>query len=409
MTSNVYAEIAFYAYLLLLAPLYRALADKVSAQTRGALLGAVSLGVFLLCGLPLYLLAFYALYAGGVALYGLILFQAGSKSDRRRAVLLGLGVLTISLILMFLNYNYYFGAIFFKFSLQEYLASLSWVGLSYFTFRAIDVLIYAGSSLTRAYSPVLSLGYLLFFPTFLLGPINRYSAFVHEIEAEQRPLPGLELRDLALRVGCGVLKALWIAPLFLQHSLFALKPEALPLSLGQILLACYASYLYIYIEFSGYSDIAISVARLFNINAPENFNLPFLSGSIKEFWNRWHISFAHWCRDNIFFVLLRLLTVRAPAIPPFFAQILCFFVTFLFMGAWHGDSLNWLLYGVYHALGMCLWFAYNRFMDRRAPDLYDRLLDSRGYKLFCCVLTFHFVALGLVLTRDFAFLGKMLG
>ena len=407
MTSNYSAELSFYALLLVLIPLYRVFASTGSSQSRGALLAGLSAAVFLVCGFPMYLLVFYIVGAFMVALYGYAVFRAREAAPRRQGQLLGLGVLALSLLLVFLNYRLYFRTLFFESSLQAYLSSLAWVGISFFTFRAIDVLIYASSSLTHRYSLWRSMGYLLFFPTFLLGPINRYASFVKDLEASPRPLAFLEVRDLLLRMGLGVIKAFSLAPLFLQHSIFTLQDAALPVSALQVFLACYASYLYIYIEFSGYSDIAIAVARFFNIAVPENFHFPFLASSIKDFWNRWHISFAHWCRDNIFFVLLRWLTLHVAALPAFGSQLFAIFVTFLFMGAWHGDSLNWIFYGLYHAFGMCAWYVYNKLCNQFAPDFYDRLSETRAYKVFCTVLTFHFVALGLLLTRELSFLGRL--
>jgi alginate O-acetyltransferase complex protein AlgI len=124
-----------------------------------------------------------------------------------------------------------------------------------------------------------------------------------------------------------------------------------------------ACSLWIYLDFSAYSDIAIGVSRLFGIGVPENFRWPYVSVSITQFWERWHISLSQWIREYVFLPLGRgLYGTRLRAWPVFLALI-SFETTFLIVGAWHGMALNFLIWGGYHGLLLGGHHVYSR----RAP------------------------------------------
>jgi len=173
-----------------------------------------------------------------------------------------------------------------------------------------------------------------------------------------------------------------------------------------LLLGLYCQFAYIYFDFSGYTDVAIASGRLFGIRLPENFNFPFLSRNLQDFWNRWHISFAQWFRDYIYFVLLRWLRVNARGLQDLSANVATIFVTFFLMGAWHGDALNWLLYGIYHGAGMSALIVVRRVTP---PALSARMLESTALRALSILATVSFVSVGLLLTYPMKFVVEALG
>ena len=102
------------------------------------------------------------------------------------------------------------------------------------------------------------------------------------------------------------------------------------------------TYLYAYLDFSAYTDIAIGASRLFGIKIMENFNFPILAINISDFWKRWHMTLAGWCQTYIY------MPVMARTRTPYAAV----FATFTMMGLWHGATAGWLLWGLYHATGV---------------------------------------------------------
>jgi D-alanyl-lipoteichoic acid acyltransferase DltB (MBOAT superfamily) len=209
----------------------------------------------------------------------------------------------------------------------------------------------------------------------------------------------LRLRDDVLRISVGVIKILLLgrwahANSVLTHDLQAGEPT----SLVVLALALYFYLFYIYCDFSGYCDVAIALADLLEVRLPENFNLPFLATSPQDFWNRWHITLAHWLRDMVFFRSLRSVFKRFPNVPELPVSMLSIFGTFVLMGAWHGDTLNWVLYGCYHGTALSAELAYRRAMETICPQFYELLSSSYIYRVLCIIVMFNFVAWGLLLT-----------
>jgi D-alanyl-lipoteichoic acid acyltransferase DltB (MBOAT superfamily) len=279
----------------------------------------------------------------------------------------------------------------------------TWIGLSYLTFKTIDYLVAIRSNsrltLPAARQGLYGLSYLIFFPAYVSGPIERYQAYVKDQLERWRPMTFFRLRDDCLRIAIGVIKILMLAKWAHANSILTYHFQAgEPASLVVLAEALYFYYLYIYFDFSGYCDVAIAFADLLEVRLPENFNYPFLATSPQDFWNRWHITMAHWLRDIVFFRSLRLIFKRFPRVPELPASMLSIFATFVLMGAWHGDALNWVLYGCYHGAALSAELGYRRAMETICPELYQRILSNHIYKIFCMIVMFNFVALGLLLT-----------
>ena len=149
----------------------------------------------------------------------------------------------------------------------------------------------------------------------------------------------------------------------------------------------WAHFLYLYFDFSGYSDIAIGTSRLFGIQVTENFNWPITRSNISEFWRSWHMSFSSWCRDYIYFPVFGL--TRNPQ--------LGVFASMLVLGYWHGAHPKWLLWGAWHATGLMMWQWWQTF-KRRHPPLMRVSQTSRTYHLAAVAITLNFVVVGGVWT-----------
>jgi len=305
-------------------------------------------------------------------------------------------------------------------------ADLPWLGFSFLAFRLLHVL----RDFQAKRLPACSLGdftaYALFFPTIVSGPIDRLPHFSGEIN-KARLVPGLTgfarpfglvetkfpgpegssvepiLReDLAglIRILTGCLKKFVLAD---SLAVFALSAQNAfqTSSTGWMWLLLLAYSLRIYLDFSGYSDIAIGTARLVGMRLPENFDHPYLKQNLTAFWNSWHITLSLWFRSYVFYPLTRALRLRAlrpgaTPIPDWLTILVGQFVTMSLIGLWHGISWNFFLWGAWHGLGL---FVQNRWSDwvKRRLDLstlprFPRLaLQGGGW-----LVTFLFVNLGWV-------------
>ncbi|MDA0179187.1 MBOAT family protein [Solirubrobacter phytolaccae] len=218
------------------------------------------------------------------------------------------------------------------------------IGISFFTFHAISYIvdIYRGHA-----RPMRSLAdyteYMAFFPQLIAGPIIRY----HEIDDQIRtPPPRSErLNDIAEgfpRFALGLSKKVVIADPAGRVADAAFAVSSNPTS-GTAWLGALAYTVQIYFDFSGYSDMAIGMARMFGLRFPENFNRPYSSVSMTDFWRRWHMTLSRWFRDYVYIPLGGSRGTQAHTV-----RNLLF--VFLLTGFWHGAAWTFLLWGVYNGL-----------------------------------------------------------
>jgi D-alanyl-lipoteichoic acid acyltransferase DltB (MBOAT superfamily) len=208
--------------------------------------------------------------------------------------------------------------------------------------------------------------YALFFPAFTAGPIDRVGA---SSKTERAPfkLDSAVLLDGGSRIVVGVLKSLcWPTARRSWPSNAANAGQThSPLWLW-VLVYAYAWRLYL--DFSGYTDIAIGLGRLVGIRLPENFDRPYTRQNLTLFWNSWHITLSQWFRAYVFNPLTRAL--RARPLPPAVIILLTQLVVMLLIGLWHGVTVNFVIWGVWHGLGL---FIHNRWaIQPRAAALDSR-------------------------------------
>src|SRR6266567_4271154 len=227
------------------------------------------------------------------------------------------------------------------------------LGLSYIFFRVLHLLIETGDRNEKRH---IGLGaYLLYtlnFTTFVSGPIQRYEEFARDqFAAEPIPLGprviGLQLE----RIVRGFFKVNVLAMLLnaVQQDAIAemYQPVSLPLKMFAAFRVAVIYPVFLYLNFSGYIDIVIALARLMRVRLPENFDRPFAASSVLEFWNRWHMTLSNWFKSYVYNPMLLALMRRisSMALEPLLG-VFCFFVTFFLVGVWHGRTSEFLLFGV---------------------------------------------------------------
>jgi D-alanyl-lipoteichoic acid acyltransferase DltB (MBOAT superfamily) len=268
---------------------------------------------------------------------------------------------------------------------------LRWLGFSYIAFRLIHVL----RDKQTGRLPELSLPefatYVVFFPTLAAGPIDRAERFVKDLQKEFA-LTQDELLVAGQRIVLGLFKKFVIADAL---ALIALNDTLVAQvhSTGWMWIHLYAYAFQIYFDFSGYTDIAIGIARLVGIKLPENFLAPYTKPNLTQFWNGWHITLTQWIRSYFFNPFNR--WIRGyKSIPAWTMILIGQLSTMLLIGLWHGITWNFILWGAWHGLGLFLQNRWSDFAKTRISTANPRL--QTALQLGGVLFTFHFVALGWV-------------
>jgi alginate O-acetyltransferase complex protein AlgI len=219
------------------------------------------------------------------------------------------------------------------------------VGISFYTFMGISYLIDAYRSEVEAEPNFLRFGlYLSLFPHLIAGPIVRYCDIAKQLYARQTGLDDVALGIRRFIVGLGKKVLIGNTVGLAADQIMGLPPAQLTAPVAILGIACYG--LEIYYDFSGYSDMAIGLARMFGFRFPENFNYPYISRSLTEFWKRWHITLSTWLRDYLFFPL----GVRGGR-SRLYLNVL---IVFAICGLWHGASWHFVFWGVFQGVFLVL-------------------------------------------------------
>ena len=236
------------------------------------------------------------------------------------------------------------------------------VGLSYILFRIIHWLVESYKGTLRSRNPLTYLNYLFFFPTFTAGPIDTFNNFHYWVNTTRVRFNVRMLLAGVGRIFIGAVKVLLIVSLIKPYAVDyeALLPFFGPW--GAVISAALLYSLYIYIDFSGYCDMAIGMAYMMGIRTPENFNNPYFSTNPSEFWKRWHITFSTFLRIYVFKPVIALLNRLAIARHRMVVSVTAYLVTFTVCGLWHGSTLNCLLWGLWHGIGLSVYklFTYKK-------------------------------------------------
>lgn len=231
---------------------------------------------------------------------------------------------------------------------------LGFLGISYMTFKAVQVLIEIRDRLITEFKPLDYLAFMVFFPTFTSGPILRSRSFAKDVA---RPLARDEYLERFYK-GCGWfgLGALYkfvgapLASWFMWFVPSAVGTATLGASFAGQLVYGLGYGLYLFFDFAGYSAMAMGLGLTLGVDVPRNFRAPFCSVDIKDFWNRWHITLSFWLRDYVF-MRFSSFALRRKLLPSRLATACAgYLVNMTLMGLWHGFTLDYVAYGVYHGL-----------------------------------------------------------
>ena len=252
------------------------------------------------------------------------------------------------------------------------------IGISFFTFQGISYVIDVYRNRTEGTNDFLKvLLYISFFPQLIAGPIIKYHDISNEIDNRVCTLK--KAAEGLRRFTIGLAKKLLLSNTvgLVADSVFELNAAQIDMRLAWLGAICYVFQ--IYFDFSGYSDMAIGLGKVFGFHFKENFNYPYTADSIKEFWRRWHISLSSWFRDYLYIPLggNRFGTVRTGM-----NKLIVFFAT----GFWHGANVTFILWGLFHGLFSVLEQAniipVEKMRGKGIGHIYTMFLVTIGFVLF---------------------------
>ena len=254
------------------------------------------------------------------------------------------------------------------------------IGISFFTFQAMSYVIDVYRGTVQAQKSFLDLGlYISFFPQLIAGPIVRYNTVASQITARENSAE--MMREGILRFVQGLAKKVVLANnlSILAEAVFASAAER---NLGSQMawLGSFAYTFQIFFDFSGYSDMAIGLGRMFGFRFEENFNFPYISRSISEFWNRWHISLGQWFRDYVYFPMGGSRVDRMRLIRNLMT-------VWLLTGIWHGAAWQFIVWGI----------CYGVLISVEKVSGIPRRLKNKPMIVLYAVFTFLLVNFGWVL------------
>jgi alginate O-acetyltransferase complex protein AlgI len=271
------------------------------------------------------------------------------------------------------------------------------LGISFFTFKHIGYLLDIAK---KRYEPtsdfLLFSTYSAFFPQISAGPISNFSDTGKQLANLPEKMNRQQIFEGIAYLSMGLAKKALIAD---SLGRFLMESQAAPGAIIGFFPAWYvvASYaMQLYFDFSGYTDIALGIARLFGVNLPENFNNPYLASGPSQFWERWHISLSVWFRQYLFSPLSRTLLQKWGSNRKDEAQYVSNLVTMALVGLWHGASFTFILWGIYHALLINIYSGWKRYEF----GLYA--LARRG--LFLLALAYSWAVF---MSPDFNYLGTL--
>lgn len=266
------------------------------------------------------------------------------------------------------------------------------IGISFFTFQSLSYTIDVYRRKIKPLSSLLDYAfYVSFFPQLVAGPIVRATDFMPQIHRPVRITSEMFEKGIFLIVS-GLFKKAVISDYISINFVDRIFDTPQLYSGFENLLGAYGYTLQIYCDFSGYSDMAIGLALLLGFYFPTNFNAPFLSTSVSDFWRRWHISLSTWIRDYIYISLGGNRKGKRHT----YVNLV---ITMLLAGLWHGASLNFILWGGLHGIAQVIhkWW-------RTDIMHHDKNYQSHGFRhIFACILTFHFIVFTFIFFRNTSF------
>ncbi|AUJ32606.1 MAG: D-alanyl-lipoteichoic acid biosynthesis protein DltB [Liquorilactobacillus nagelii] len=278
---------------------------------------------------------------------------------------------------------------------------IGFLGISYLTFRAVGTLIEIRDGAIKEFNTGHFIRFMAFMPAITSGPIDRFRRFEKDYQKVPDRQEYLGMVDKAVHyLFLGFLYKFVLSYFLGSRLLPMLEAKAMfysPHFTWYLVGVMYVYGLYLFFDFAGYSLFAVAISYLMGVKTPMNFNKPFLSKNIKEFWNRWHMTLSFWFRDYIFmrfvFTATRHKWIKNRNTLSSLAYLLNMFV----MGCWHGLTWYYILYGLMHGLGLII----NDWWLRLKKKHLKWLPHNKFTEFIAIVITFNFVMLSFLLFSGF--------
>ena len=242
------------------------------------------------------------------------------------------------------------------------------LAISFFTFEFVHYIVDARAGKLPEHSPSDFFAFVLFFPTMVAGPIKRFQDFKPQISVARAG--SQDINDGITRIVIGLAKKLVIADTLTPLTLPLLSTGAMRAATNQqLVVALVAFAIKIYMDFSGYSDIAIGSARLFGLHVPENFNWPYVRANIAQFWRHWHMSLTSWITDYVYIPLGGNRRGLALAVAN---SVIAMAVS----GLWHGAQWHFLVWGLYHGVMLASYRLWTELAKRPLAERFPALVTG---------------------------------
>jgi alginate O-acetyltransferase complex protein AlgI len=305
-----------------------------------------------------------------------------TKNERKKLLFVSLAI-NLGMLGYFKYFNFFIDSFITSFGIapdEQYLVKvLLPPGISFYTFQTLSYVIDVYRGNYRAERSLLTFNtYVAFFPQLVAGPIERPARLIPQLKRDPRFAWSNIYLGLRLFI-FGLFKKLVIADNLAPIVDAAFSNPSGHTSAG-LIIAAYCFAIQIYCDFSGYTDMALGIARMMGIKLSHNFNLPYLATSLNDFWRRWHMTLSYWLRDYIYIPL-------GGSRMGFSRQISNLLITFTLSGLWHGAAWNFVIWGILHGL----WIS--------AEIILSRSTLPRLPKIAKIIITFNIVVLFWILFR----------
>lgn len=321
-----------------------------------------------------------------LSLYVIKLYLFLRKKYGKNKYIYGHAVLIVLLPLLLSKTELYLGRSLLGFSNTIF----GFLGLSYAFFRVVQVIIEIYDGVIEEFDGYQFLGFLLFFPALSSGPIDRSRRF---IEDDRRIYSKEEYNQLlsrgVVKIMMGLVYKLPLSGAFLYIMNTYMLNKSDPI---HIVGYAYSYGFYMFFDFAGYSLMAIGTSYILGIKMPENFNMPFISVDMKDFWNRWHITLSHWFRDFVFTRFIIDSARKRRFGSRLTAASVGLIINMTLMGIWHGLETHYIFYGVYHGILLSISEVY-----QKKSKFYKKHKNSRAYRTCSWFITLNLVMFGFLI------------
>lgn len=277
----------------------------------------------------------------------------------------------------------------YKFSSLVGYSIFGFIGISYMTFKCIQYVMEIKDGLIKEVSASNFFYLNLFFPSLISGPIDRSRRFDDDVNKLKSKSEYIELLTSGLqKILIGAVYKFVVSQLIYPY----MQNYSQGNGIKTIVAYMYLYGFYLFFDFAGYSLMAIGTGNIFGVRLPDNFNKPFISKDIKEFWDRWHISLSYWFRDFVFSRVIRRMIRNKRIKNKLTRASIAFVINMLIMGLWHGLSLNYIIYGLYHGMLLAVTEVY-----QKKSKFHKKNKSNVWYKFVSWGVTFNLVMLGFLI------------